>query len=142
MAGRGVVGMPACEVARTSPSQLTDWNHSISPRTLNIIASASLIALIALCLAWEIWLAPLRPGGSMLALKSLPLLLPLFGILRGKLYTYQWAAMMILLYVTEGVVRTATDGSTMRLLAGLETLLALIFFGSTLLYARHATARK
>ncbi|MCX7174295.1 MAG: DUF2069 domain-containing protein [Proteobacteria bacterium] len=118
--------------------------------TLSLAASISLILLIALCLAWELWLAPLRPGGSMLALKALPLLLPLFGILRGRRYTYQWSAMMILLYLTEGVVRTSTDSGAIRLLAGLETLLALVFFVSTVLYAQrsgsahsaHSAARK
>jgi len=110
--------------------------------TLPLVASISLILLIALCLAWELWLASLRPGGSMLALKALPLLLPLFGILRGRRYTYQWAAMMILLYLIEGVVRGATDSGAMQLLAGLETLLALVFFSSTVLYAKHSAARK
>lgn len=76
----------------------------------------------------------------MLALKALPLLLPLFGILRGRRYTHQWASMMILLYFTEGVVRIATDSGATQLLAGLETLLALMFFVSTVLYARRAAA--
>ena len=107
---------------------------------LSLSASASLIALIALTLAWELWLAPLRPGGSMLALKALPLLLPLFGILRARRYTYQWAAMLILLYLTEGVVRGLTDVGTARLLAGLETLLAVVFFTSAVLYARRSAA--
>ncbi|MFA6314290.1 MAG: DUF2069 domain-containing protein [Sterolibacterium sp.] len=106
--------------------------------TLSLTASVSLILLIALCLAWELWLAPLRPGGSMLALKALPLLLPLFGILRGRRYTYQWSAMLILLYFAEGVVRATTDSGAMQLLAGLETLLALVFFTSTVLYARRS----
>jgi len=105
---------------------------------LSAAASISLIMLIALCLAWELWLAPLRPGGSMLALKALPLLLPLFGILRGRRYTYQWAAMMILLYLTEGVVRGVTEDGASRLLAGLETILALVFFTSAVLYARRS----
>ncbi|TRZ56283.1 MAG: DUF2069 domain-containing protein [Rhodocyclaceae bacterium] len=105
---------------------------------LSLTASTSLIALITLNLAWELWLAPLRPGGSMLALKALPLLLPLFGILRGRRYTYQWAAMMILLYLTEGVVRGVTDSGATQLLAGLETLLALVFFISAVLYARRS----
>lgn len=109
--------------------------------TLTLVASISLILLIALCLAWELWLAPLRPGGSMLAFKALPLLLPLFGILRGRRYTYQWSAMMILLYLTEGVVRSATDSGAMQLLAGLEMLLAVVFFVSTVLYA-HRSGRK
>ncbi|MET0217588.1 MAG: DUF2069 domain-containing protein, partial [Burkholderiales bacterium] len=74
-------------------------------RLLQWLSCASLVALIALCLAWELWLAPLRPGGSSLALKCLPLLLPLFGLLRGKRYTYQWAWILGLAYFTEGVVR-------------------------------------
>lgn len=105
---------------------------------LSLSASTSLIALIALTLAWELWLAPLRPGGSMLALKALPLLLPLFGILRGRRYTYQWAAMMILLYFTEGMVRSITDSGAMQTLAVVETLLTLVFFTSAVLYARRA----
>ena len=70
-------------------------------RVVNFVSSSSLIGLIFLCLAWELWLSPLRPGGSMLALKALPLLIPLFGILRGKRYTHQWASMLILLYFAE-----------------------------------------
>jgi len=52
------------------------------------LAVASLLALIALCLAWELWLAPLRPGGSWLALKVLPLCIPLAGLLKNRMYTY------------------------------------------------------
>ncbi len=110
--------------------------HIINLRTLNLSASISLIALIALCLAWELWLAPLRPGGSMLALKVLPLLAPLFGILRGRRYTHQWASMMILLYFTEGVVRAATEHGSSQTMATLEILLTLVFFASSILYAR------
>lgn len=117
-----------------------------APQFLTLAASASLILLIALCLAWELWLAPLRDGGSMLALKALPLLLPLFGILRGRRYTYQWASMAILLYFAEGVMRVTTDSGATRTLAGLEILLSLIFFASTVAFARitagTATGRK
>ena len=112
---------------------------TINPRTLNLGASISLIGLIALCLAWELWVAPLRPGGSMLALKVLPLLAPLFGILRGRRYTYQWASMMILLYLTEGIVRALTEHGPAQAMAALEILLALVFFASAILYARRGT---
>ncbi len=78
----------------------------------NRLTSISLVGLLFLCLAWELWLAPLRPGGSMLALKALPLLLPLFGILRGKRYTHQWTSMLALVYVTEGLVRAVSDQGT------------------------------
>lgn len=103
---------------------------------LRLTASASLILLILLCLAWEGWLAPLRPGGSLLILKAVPLLWPLFGILRGHRYTYQWASMFILLYFTEGMVRAWTDSGFSATLAFAELLLSLQFFFSAVLYAR------
>ncbi len=105
-------------------------------RWLQLAASASLVALILLCLAWEGWLAPLRSGGSLLILKAVPLLLPLFGILRGRRYTYQWASMFILLYFTEGAVRAWSDQGLSRLLAGAEIGFAVIFFLSAIFYAR------
>ena len=105
-------------------------------RWLQFIASASLIGLILLCLAWETVLAPLRPGGSLLVLKAVPLLLPLRGILSGKRYTYQWACMFILLYFTEGVVRAWSDLGLSAALGLLEVLLALTFFIAAILYAK------
>jgi uncharacterized membrane protein len=103
---------------------------------LKLGASASLIALIMLCLAWESILAPLKPGGSLLILKTLPLLLPLFGILKGKRYTYQWASMFILLYFTEGVVRAWADKGISAKLALLEVALTLLFFICAIFYAK------
>jgi uncharacterized membrane protein len=105
-------------------------------RSANLVASTSLIALIALCLAWELWLAPLRPGGSWLALKALPLLLPLFGILRGRRYAYQWASLLIQLYLLEGLTRATTDTGLMQWLAVVEVALAVSFFVAALTYAR------
>ncbi len=99
-------------------------------------ASISLIALIVLCVAWEAVLAPLRPGGSWLILKVLPLLLPLFGILRGKRYTYQWASMFVLIYFTEGVVRSWSDSGLTQLLALLEVILTIVFFLAVIFYAK------
>lgn len=108
---------------------------------LHYLCIASLVALIALCLAWEGWLAPLRPGGSALVLKALPLVLPLFGILRGRIYTYQWASMLILLYLAEGLTRLFTDRGASAWLAGSEIALALVFFFSAIFYARYARPR-
>jgi uncharacterized membrane protein len=104
-------------------------------KTLYLGACLSLLALIFLCLAWELWLAPLRPGGSWLALKALPLLLPLMGILHGRRYTYQWASMLILAYFAEGVMRSYSGGASAAP-ALAEVLLALAFFVSTVFYAR------
>ena len=103
---------------------------------LRIGASISLIALIFLCLAWESVLAPLKPGGSLLMLKAVPLLLPLFGILKGRRYTYQWSGMLILLYFTEGIVRAWSDTGVSSQLAVIEVVLSLLFFLCAIFYAK------
>lgn len=105
-------------------------------RWLRVGAGASLIALIMICLAWEGWMAPLKPEGSLLILKAVPLLLPLPGILHGRRYTYQWASMFILLYFTEGVVRAWADHGAAAQLALAEIALTLAFFACTIFYAR------
>ena len=99
-------------------------------------ASASLIALVFLCLLWESALAPIRPGGSLLMLKALPLLVPLFGILRGKTYTYQWAPLLVLIYLCEGIVRTWSERGASRWLAAIEVALSLTFVLSATWYVK------
>ena len=102
-------------------------------------ASLSLIALIVLCLLWELVIAPVRPGGSLLALKVMPLLLPLRGVLRGNLYTLQWAAMLILLYFMEGVVRAWSDPAPLStLMAALEIAFSLVFYCCAIFYLKPA----
>jgi uncharacterized membrane protein len=103
---------------------------------LRLAAVASLAALIVLCLAWELWLAPLRPGGTLLALKALPLTLPLGGVLSGRRYTYQWSSMLILAYFAEGVTRAWSDRGFSQALACLEVGLSLVFFAAAVTYAR------
>lgn len=110
-------------------------------RNLYLAACISLIALIFLCLVWELRLAPIQPGGSWLILKCLPLLAPLFGILHGRRYTYQWASMLILLYLTEGIVRASSETGTSQMLATGEILLSLVFFTTTIAYVRQARHR-
>ena len=105
-------------------------------RNLRLAATLALVALALLCLLWELWLAPLRPGGSFLALKALPLVLPFPGILRGKRYTYQWSSMLILAYFAEGVMRAWSDAGLSRQLAVAEIALSLAFFAATVSYAR------
>lgn len=105
-------------------------------RACKLGASVSLVALIALCLAWELWLAPLRPGGSWLALKALPLAAPLAGILAGRRYTYQWASMLVLAYFAEGVTRAWSERGLGQALAGAEVALSLAFFGCAVAYSR------
>ncbi|WP_263768818.1 DUF2069 domain-containing protein [Propionivibrio soli] len=112
----------------------------MTARTYCLTASGCLIALTFLCFAWEARLAPVQPGGSWLVLKCLPLLAPLFGILHGKRYTYQWSSMLILAYVTEGIVRATTEQGQARWLAISEIALSLVFFVAAIGFVRR-TAR-
>jgi len=105
-------------------------------QALRLVASGALVALILLCLAWELWLAPLRPGGSYLALKAAPLALPLYGILFGRRYTYQWSSMFVLAYFLEGVMRGWSDQGLSQSLALAETALSVVFFAAVVAYAR------
>lgn len=111
-------------------------NNAHTVQKLRLGASLSLIGLIILSLAWEGILAPIKPEGSKLVLKAIPLLLPLFGILNGRRYTYQWASMFILIYFTEGAVRAWADQGLSAKLALLEILLTVIFFACTIFYAK------
>ncbi len=109
-------------------------------RGWRITAIACLYTLLLLCIAWELWLAPLRPGGSWLALKVLPLLWITPGITRGRVYTYRASTMLILAYFTEGVVRAWSDGGVSARLALAEIVLSVVFFGTAIAWVRASRA--
>ena len=113
---------------------------SPAARQSRALAVASLVALIALGLAWELWLAPLRPGGSWWALKVLPLVLPLAGLLKHRMYTYRWLSLLVWLYVTEGLVRATSDTGPSVWLAVLQTLLSVLLFVACTWHIRHRLA--
>ena len=92
------------------------------------MAVGSVLGLILLGLAWELVLAPIRPGGTLLALKVLPLCIPLAGLLKNRMYTYRWVSLVVWLYFIEGVVRAWSDKWPGNLLAGLEVVLCLTLF--------------
>jgi len=100
------------------------------------LAVGSLLGLIVLGLAWELWLAPLHPGGSWLVLKVLPLCLPLAGLLRHRMYTYRWVSLVVWLYFTEGVVRAYSDRGLSARLALVEIALCLLLFAACVLHVR------
>ena len=105
------------------------------------VALACLLALIGAGLAWELWLAPLRPGGSWWALKVLPLALPLAGVLKHRMYTFRWLSLLVWLYFTEGVVRAATEQGVSRWLALLQVLLSVVLFAACALHVRWRLSR-
>jgi uncharacterized membrane protein len=106
------------------------------------VSLVSLCALIALCLAWELWLAPLRPGGSLMALKALPLAFPIPGVLSGKRYTFQWSSMLILAYFAEGATRAWAEQGLSRALSLTEVFLSLVYFAAAVSYAHGTKARR
>ncbi|HEX6705901.1 MAG TPA: DUF2069 domain-containing protein [Albitalea sp.] len=98
------------------------------------LAVASLLGLIALGLAWELWLAP--TGRHLLAWKVLPLALPLAGLLKNRMYTYRWVSLLVWLYFTEGVVRATSDRGLSVPLAVIEIVLCLALFAACALHVR------
>lgn len=101
-------------------------------------AALSAAALLALGLAWELWLAPLRPGGSLLALKVVPAALALRGLFARRVRTYQWWSMAVLVYVCEAAVRALSDTGLSAQLAMLEGALSAASFAATLAFVRAA----
>jgi uncharacterized membrane protein len=99
-------------------------------------AVSSLVALIVLGLAWELWLAPLRPGGSWWALKVLPLAIPLAGLLKRRMYTYRWVSLFVWLYFTEGVVRATSESGLSVALALAQVALCVVLFTACGLHVR------
>ena len=104
--------------------------------TIRWTAAASLLGLIVLGVAWEMVLAPIRPGGSLLALKVLPLILPLAGVLKNRMYTYRWLSLLVWLYFTEGAVRAWSDKAPGNYLAMIEVFLCLVLFTACALHVR------
>jgi uncharacterized membrane protein len=98
------------------------------------LALWSLVLLFALCLAWELWLAP--TGSGRLAIKALPLLMPMLGLWRYRLYTFRWLSLMIWLYFAEGAVRATSDQGLSVWLASLELLLSTLIFVACALQVR------
>ena len=100
-----------------------------------LLATAAFVDLFILCVSWEWFISPLRPGGSWLILKGVPLLFAIPGLWKGKVYTMQWASMLILLYITEGLVRIL-ESDVNFWMALLETILATTGFICLLIYLK------
>ncbi len=116
---------------------LKSW---LSKNPYQLIATAAFIDLFILCVSWEWFISPLRPGGSWLILKAVPLLFAIPGLWKGKIYTMQWASMLILLYITEGLVRILETGANFWM-AVLETALGTLAFVCLLIYLKPIKAR-
>lgn len=108
-------------------------------RLTRALALGCIVGLIVLGLAWELWLAP--TGSGTLAVKVLPLLLPLAGLARHRLYTYRWVSLLVWLYFAEGAVRVTTESGVSQVLAGIEVLLCLVLFATCAWHVRWRLSR-
>jgi len=108
---------------------------SSTPREARI-ASLGLIALVLFCLLWELLLAPLRPGGSWLALKALPLAVLVPSALRGTRRALQWLSLLLPFYVAEGIVRGFTESGRHALVAWVAAAIAAATFIALLAWVR------
>lgn len=127
---------PAANAPATRTAPYTAAAPSAAARATRALAVVLLLALCALCLVWELWGAPLRPGGSWLALKGLPLLLALPGLLRFRMLSYRKVALFVWLYFVEGVVRVAGDAPPSRWYALAEVALVLLLFAACAAHIR------
>ncbi|MBU3611889.1 DUF2069 domain-containing protein [Polynucleobacter sp. MG-27-Goln-C1] len=116
---------------------LKSW---LSKNPYQLIATAAFVDLFILCIAWEWFISPLRPGGSWLILKAIPLLFAIPGLWKGNVYTMQWASMLVLLYITEGLVRILETGANFWM-AVLETTIGTVAFICLLMYLKPIKAR-
>jgi uncharacterized membrane protein len=119
---------PASRRSQASPQEVLSRN----------LALGGLLTLFVLCLAWELWLAP--TGRGTLAIKALPLLIPILGLWRYRLYTFRWLSLMIWLYAAEGALRASSDRGPSAALAWLELLLAGLIFSACALHVRQRLA--
>lgn len=103
---------------------------------LRWVTLGCVVALIALGLAWELWLAPLKGGTGALALKVVPLTFALTGVLKHRMYTYRWLSLLVWLYFTEGTVRATSDTGLSQQLAMVETALSVVLFAACATYVR------
>tara|TARA_B100001094_G_C17610856_1_gene521160 strand:- start:107 stop:481 length:375 start_codon:yes stop_codon:yes gene_type:complete len=97
-------------------------------KNFSISALIVVISMIIFGILWEIWLNPLRPGGSMLWTKVLPLMLALPGLYKAKIYTFQWLSLLVWLYVCEALVRVYTTQKVEILLSIIWLVLSLTLF--------------
>jgi uncharacterized membrane protein len=108
-------------------------------RTTRLVALGCVVGLIVLGLAWELWLAP--TGSGTLAIKVLPLLLPLPGLLRHRMYTYRWLSLLVWVYFTEGAVRATSESGLSAGLAAIEVVLCLVLFATCAIHVRWRLAK-
>ncbi len=102
-----------------------------------VLALAGHLLLLTLLLNWLTWLAPAArvPVPVMLLVVTVPLLLPLRGLLHGRIYTHAWTSFLALPYFAFGVDALAA-GIEPIWLGWAAVLTSLALFGGAIGYTR------
>ncbi len=116
--------LPVSPALRTEPSAAERLSRGLA------VGSATALALV--CLGWE----AVAMGSWAWALKALPLLPALPGLWRYRMCTYRWVALLVWVYVTEGLVHASSSAGMQRWLGATEVALAVLLFVAVTLHIR------
>ena len=94
------------------------------------------MALTLICLLWETLLAPLRPGGSWLVLKVVPVALIVPSALKGTRRALQGLSLLLPFYVAEGIVRGWSENGRHAVVAWVAAVIAAATFVAVLAWLR------
>ncbi|MFP4560466.1 MAG: DUF2069 domain-containing protein [Thiohalorhabdus sp.] len=76
----------------------------LSPPLWQATAVTGLLGLLFTSMAWALWWSPGSPYPIWMTIKSVPLLLPLRGLLHGRRRTAQWASFLPLPYLLGSIL--------------------------------------
>lgn len=101
------------------------------------LALIGYFGLFVLLSTWTIYLAPptIFPISIVLLFYVGPLLIPLRGLLHGKLYTHAWVHFMALFYFIVGVM-VAAGNADERNYALAQVALSILMFVGSMMYVR------
>ena len=100
--------------------------------TLMRVALFATLAAIGWMLLWETVVAPLKPGGSLVALKCVPLALCIPGLLRDTRRARQWLSLLLPWYFAEALVRALTGHGRASAAAIVAVVLVGVAFAALL----------
>lgn len=102
-----------------------------------ILLKTTYLGLILLQPLWHALLPPPYGAGNWLlaAVATVPLLLPLKGLLANSLRSMTWAGYLVMLYLVVGIME-AWSNPPQRIPALAQTALVIVFVGGVLVFSR------
>ena len=101
------------------------------------LAGAAYLALLLLQPAWHALLPEPTDNRNwvLAAVATLPLLVPLRGVLTGSMRSMTWAGYLVMVYIAVGIME-AWSNPPQRIPALLQTALVVVFVGGLLVVSR------